>query len=316
MAAEPLVEPFEQWIPRIVPNSEPPDDPTVNYPGSGAVQLWSDVYHFGTSIVHYFGRHSGAVSYVTSTSLDEAVDSAVGATIKSLSGFINRAAQIGVSAQEWASMELDAMSANIGAIYQYFDDRVGRLESFERTMLDWFLPGIDARLNQLNAERFTDAAFNSAADRQWAVDHIFRPLQENIGAVESQIPVWSEGAYQRATQYTNDAVNHLGLNVLAGLAPLTAAVAALQTESEDCVQPMCETIGPKTDLGKLLKGLKLGAEIAALGAILNMTEGDLANLIGAVTSHLSGLVGDVEQFIQPGGETVAGLIARATADVV
>ncbi len=79
---------------------------------------------------------------------------------------------------------------------------------------------------------------------------------------------------------------------------------------------MCETIGPKTDLGKLLKGLKVAGEIAALTAILSMNETDLANLIHDVTSHLASVVGDVEQFLGPGGETVAGLIKNATVDLL
>lgn len=316
MAAEPIVEPFEQWIPRIIPGSEPQPGPDVEYPGQGAVRLWDDVYNYGKSVLHYFSRSHGGTAYVMADQLNEAIDSAVGATIKALSGPINRAAEIGADAQEWASMELDAMSANIGSIYQYFDDRVSGLERIQDALVHNYVPLVAGEVAQLRSDMMAGFAFNSAADRQWATDNIFKPLQENIGATIRAIPEAAADAEARANQYTDDAVQRLGVNVLSGIAPVVAAVSALQAESEDCTQPMCDTIGPKTDLGKLLKGLKLGAEIAALTAILDMNADDLANLIHAVTSHLASLVGDVEQFLAPGGETVAGLIAHATAEAL
>lgn len=316
MAAEPVVEEFEQWIPRLVPNSEPAPDPDVKYPGEGAVKLWNDVYHYGTSIVHYFTRGRGGTSYVMSDQLDEAIDGAIGATVKSLSGFINRAAQIGLDAQQWSSIQLDAMSANIGAIYGYFDQRVSELERIQNALVHNYVPLVAGEVAQLRDDMLAGFKFNSAADRQWSIDNIYRPLEENIGKVQAQALTWADNAYDRATSYADRADDALGLNVLRGIAPTIAAVAALQTESDECVKPMCDTFGPKTDIGKLLKGLKLAGEIAALTAIMQMDAGDLGQLIHAVTTRLAVLVGDLEQFFGPGGETVAGLIADATSDLV
>lgn len=317
MAAEPIVEPIvEAPVLWLVPDTIPLTDVPIEWPFLGPRALWDDVYGYGRSIVRYFGRHTGGDQFVMTSTLDDAIDSAVGSTVKALSGFINQAAQLAIDAQNWTSMQLDALDANIGAIYGYFDSRIGLLEGFQWAVTRLALPSLQAQIDELHHLRSTDFQFNSAADRAWAMDNIYRPLHENIGQVASAIPVWSEGAYERARNYADDAVGVLGTHTLAQLVPLTLAVRALETESEECVKPMCETLGPKTDLGKLLKGAKIAAELAALTAILSMDAGDIAGLIHAVTSRLSTVVDDVEQFLGPGGETVAGLIAAATGDLV
>jgi hypothetical protein len=94
--------------------------------------------------------------------------------------------------------------------------------------------------------------------------------------------------------------------------PIRAAVAALQTESEDCTQPMCETLGPKTDLGKLLKALKFAADAAFLAELYNLTEPELVGYIKKVVAAMANVVTDFESFFGSGGETVGHLIASAT----
>lgn len=309
----PIVEPFELWL---VPDSTPEPDPTVQYPGQGAKALWDDVWKYSKSVLSYFGRSGGGLAYVTTDMLNNAVDDTLKAAHWSLSGFINQSTQLAIDAQNWTSHQLDALDANIGAIYQYFDDRINGLRAFQQAVEALALPSLQAQILQLRHDMNLGFQFNSAVDRAWSIDNIFRPLTDTIGQVARDIPIWSEGAYERAKLYTDDAVQGLGLRTLTQLVPLAVAVKALETFKDECAQPMCDTMGPKTDLGKLLKGLKVAGEIAALTAILQMNEHDLANLIHAVTSHLAAVVGDIEQFTGTGGETVAGLIAAATRDLV
>lgn len=312
MAAEPLVEEFEQFIPRLVPQSEPPQDPDAHYPGQGAVQLWNDVWHYGKSIVNYFGRSRGGASYVLSTTLDEAIDGAIGATIKSLSGYINRAAQIGLDAQQWSSMELDAMSSNIGAIYQYFDDHVKFLERAVVQIEQNELPAVRESVAQLRHDMLAGFAFNSAADRGWAVDNILHPLEETIFNVAADVPVQAEHAYERAKLYTDDAVNALGLRTLAAFAPVHLAISALQKESEDCTQPMCEAMGPKTDLGKLLKGLKVAEWAALLATIAAARETDIDGALTFLSHQAGHYISTFEDTFVTGG----GTIGQTVADLV
>lgn len=316
-AAEPIPIPENlPFIPRLVPDTMPEADPTVQYPGQGAVALWNDVWHYSKSILSYFGRHGPSVAYITTDNLNQAIDDTLRASINSLSGFINQAAQLAVDAQNWAGMELDALSANIGAIYQYFDNRITALEHGAWAVERLALPSLQAQIDNLRHDMGLGFQYNSLADRGWAIDNIFRPLTDEIGNVARDIPIWSEGAYERAKGYTDQTVGALGLRTLTQLVPLTLAVKALQTESEQCTQPMCETIGPKTDLGKLLKGLQLAAGVALFAELANLDEAKLADLITSIGSKAAALVGEFETGFVQQGETIGGLIAREIAAAI
>lgn len=310
---EPVVAPLELWL---VPDSVPEPDPTVQYPGQGAKALWDDVWHYSKSILSYFGRSGPSVAYVTTDVLNQAIDDTLRSSVNSLSGFINQSAQLAVDAQNWASKQLDALDANIGAIYQYFDDRIKFLDAYVSSIVSDSLPALQHGLDLLRHDMLAGFAFNSAADRQWATDHIFRPLQEDIfrEALRANAAIDESANAVRSYVDAHDIAQSLHFASL--VAPLAVAVKALQTESEQCTQPLCEVLGPKTDLGKLLKGLKVATELAALTALLNMNEQDLANVITQVTGRLGAIVGDFEQFFAPGGETVAGLIKAAGGSVI
>lgn len=305
---EPLLEPFERFIPRIVPQSEPLPSPLVEYPGQGAVQLWDDVYRYGRSIVRFFGNRPEGSGYAMLDDVSNAIDTAIGATIKSLSGYINRAAQIGVSAQQWASMELDAMSANIGAIYQYFDDKISTLEGKAYAIERLAIPSLQAQIDQLNANRLTDFQFNSAVDRLWSVDNIFKPLQEQLGQVAGQIPVWSAGALDRANAYTDLAVGGLGVNVLTQLVPMANALRAVEQEIDECAKPMCETMGPKTDLGKALKAFKAAEYLALLAAIAALDKDGVEGLIRALQGAAGGVFDAFGELFVEGHGTVSSTL--------
>lgn len=277
---------------------------------------WDDVDAQGQQFLEsFFDRQQAPADTVTREEMQNAVKAAVGSAIKAMSGFVNTAYDVGLLGLEQAIQETVNRIQSETILANDVLDRLTKLEAVQDFVARYVVPSIQAQIDQINARRLTDFQFNSLADRQWATDNIYTPLKENIGQVAGQIPVWSEGAYERANAYTDQQVGHLGANVLTQLVPLAGAVKALETEAEECVKPMCETLGPKTDLGKLLKGLKVAGEIAALTAILSMSEDDLVGLIREVANKLATVVGDVEQFLQPGGETVAGLIAHATADL-
>lgn len=313
-AAAPLLLPEEiPWVPTLVPDTTPEAGPLIQYPGQGAVQLWDDVWGYGKSIVKYFGRHDGGTSFVLSTTLDEAIDAAIGSTVKSLSGFINIAHQLALDAQSWASAQFDAMSANIGAIYQYFDTRVSALEGQMKAVLDLALPSLQAQILQLRHDMGLSFQFNSAADRAWAIDNIYRPLQENIGQVAKEIPVWSAGALADAKAYTGIAVGALGVKVLTEIAPLSKAVTALQTESEQCTQPMCDTFGPKTDLGKLLKGLKVAEFVTLLAEIAAARETDLDGALRFLSDRAAGYVNTFESTFVNAGDTIGATVGALLA---
>ncbi len=310
---EPFLEPF---IPSIVPDSTPPADPQVAYPGQGAVALWNDVWHYSKSILSYFGRSGGGVAYVTTDMLNSAVDDTLRSTINALGGFISTAHQLADDVQSWAQMEFNALDANIGAIYAYFDGRLGALENLGKYVTEFAFPLVEDQLATLRHDMNLADQFVSGADRAWATDHILHPLEETIFNVAADVPVQVEHGLEAAKNYADMRVGVLGIAVLGALQPLQQAVQALQQESTACTQPMCETMGPKTDLGKFLKALNVAADVALIASLLSLNEAQLVSLIQSGAVHLAGVVGDVEQFIQPGGETIGGLITAAGGSVL
>lgn len=64
-------------------------------------------------------------------------------------------------------------------------------------------------------------------------------------------------------------------SIAAHLKPITSALSALksqvdklQTENDECTEPMCETVGPKSDWGKLLKKYAPSAILALIAAAI------------------------------------------------
>lgn len=288
----------------------------TDFLGKGVIPTYHDLWNW---IDGDAGKSTPDVKSSDDTILDRAVNAAkaiAGSATRALGSLVNDAVDY---TQATASTILDDLSY----VWSTLQDQIDYLDAAVYTSFAHInhieqisLPNIEHDVATLGDNTWNLVGHAVQSVEEWATDNIYDPLHENIGQVAAAIPVWSEGAYERAKDYTDQAVDGLGINVLKQLVPLTLAVQALQTESEDCVQPMCEVMGPKTDLGKFLKGLKLATELAALTAVLQMDEGDLANLIHAVTSRMAAILGDVEDFFAPGGETVAGLVAAITADIV
>lgn len=136
----------------------------------------------------------------------------------------------------------------------------------------------------------TDAKI--AALQEWTITHIAQPLSDRLDTVQVQV----EQARQVA--HTNGLhIDSLATTVGASVALLHQMEPELQrlaTESEECTQPMCDTVGPKSDWGKLLK--KFGpatiwlllTELAATHPeVIERVAQDLASALGPVLEHFA-----------------------------
>lgn len=127
--------------------------------------------------------------------------------------------------------------------------------------------------------------------QQWTKDEIAYPILKEIANVHTI----TQGETARSI-----AVDHG--KIIAELAPLIAAVAATQvaqqvqinklmTENDTCVQPMCETQGPNSPLGRLFDSLKAVKWLAILAALETTDIKTLERLANAVAGT-EGEVGD------------------------
>lgn len=178
------------------------------------------------------------------------------------------------------------------------------------------------------AEAYTDAKTHAlrtyvdshvlqvaGAVEDWAKRNIYAPLHADITAVSNEL----HGLEHSLGSIIDARVHSIVDSPIAHLTELVGvvavAVAALEKEATECGEPMCETVGPKTDWGKWLK--KFGptaiwlmlAEVAAQNpqAVEDAAEG-LAAALGPVLStwvEQWALGGNVGFPAQPGAGTKA-----------
>ncbi len=323
-----LVDPPEgryivPWSGEVIPIDVPPvpvdvpvAGPVIHFIGEGEHAVWNDVWGWikggASSVVSTYDQLATAVI----TDVVHIVESYTGEHLAAISGFINRTfdyAQAGLDAINfWTA---DAISIAFGDI-QGITAGLTELENIVAAIDGTVIPGVFAELSGLIEGVYGDLVGGIDLVKSWAIDTIYTPLDTEIRNVEATIPVWAEGALTDAKAYADQLVHSEALQRAAAIAGIAAAVSALVAESETCTQPMCDTFGPKTDLGKLLKGLQLALAAGALAEIANAKESDVADAITRVASHLATVINTFETQFVTGGGTAAELVAAELGNLI
>jgi len=82
--------------------------------------------------------------------------------------------------------------------------------------------------------------------------------------------------------------------IISAVQNLEDRVTKLETEASECTEPMCEAMGPKTDVGKLLKNLNSLLNAGTLALLLTLRVDDVRR----IANGLVGLgAGDLEAFV-------------------
>lgn len=134
-------------------------------------------------------------------------------------------------------------------------------------------------------------AANAKSERAHATDTITKPLQTQALKTQAQLDNLQKnlGALIGAAVAAETAARISP--ILKTVASIQARLAPLEQEAEDCVKPMCEAVGPKTDAGKLLKSVNLLKWLAALAALETMDVKTLERLAGTLAEG-EGALGD------------------------
>lgn len=141
-----------------------------------------------------------------------------------------------------------------------------------------------------------------AATQQWAIDNVLIPLGRYIVAEQQRAQTAEAHITQVDTPTQISAAIAPLVASAAAIPALKTAVAALQAESANCTKPMCDTMGPKTDLGKLLKALSVGADLALFAELADLRESDLQSLFGDLATWAGKVVDAFDTtFIEGGG---------------
>lgn len=188
------------------------------------------------------------------------------------------------------------------------DERQGaRLAAIELLAI----PSLQAQITNARGFAYQLALATVKAMQVWTTEHIFIPLA-TATATER---ITREAQIKKITQTD---IPDLRSELLAKLAPVAAAAAAASTIAakvatwvDDCGAPMCETMGPKTDLGKLLKGLKLASTLALLAELAALDENGIEQLLRGLQSLSKGVISEFDQLFVGGGETLGQTITGA-----
>lgn len=191
--------------------------------------------------------------------------------------------------------------------------------AYTDAVAQWILAdvtGIEGRLSGLE-HLIEDTAIGTIDLLEtWAIDNIYHPLLTDIGRVEADVWDAARWVSAEAEAYARDLVDSEAFRRALAIAGVAAAVGAITTWVEECGDPMCQTIGPKTDLGKILKGLQFAADLALITELANMDEAKLAALLRTIAAKAGALVSEFETGFVQGGETIGELIAKEIAAAI
>lgn len=213
-----------------------------------------------------------------------------------------------------ASTQLGLSQAILGLVIDTLN-RVDALGAEEWWTRNVDLPALWGSLQGLQAQIDTIPRIDPQTLLQQVYDTQVAPLWENLG---------QETATRDAqtSWIANNLVPTEIAGVLAQIAPVATVAAAaqasaraIQTWQDECGQPMCDTMGPKTDLGKLLKMIQAGALLAMLAELAGADFEDVENVITTVARTVGGVIGQAEELFVEGGETLGGTLARLAAGV-
>lgn len=163
----------------------------------------------------------------------------------------------------------------------------------------------EARIRSANDGSIIKLAFAlrdrvSADLKTWAVREIAYPLAQEIGRVDAHRAAVTTQQIQQSQLATLERVGAIVAPVAAAAFTAQKIATKLQTVNAECVQPMCETMGPNTPLGNALnkiKGIKWLAILAALEVIDIKTLEQLALKVygfeGEVGSYVATKILDV-----------------------
>lgn len=308
------VIPIEEAPP--IPPSVPIAGPIIQFVGEGEHAVWNDVFNWMKNDALPAAKTLLQWEATAGQAILNTVESYVGAEVKALSGFINDA----FGFASWIGSDVfdlvDALAAGVGDEIRGIDgdlyDVLAAINGIEGDII----PHIEQALLDIPAaaEGFIKQAI--AQVQGWAIDAIHDPLAAEIWGtgVKAEVDL-HDGLADVLAEAKAFTQAHVA-TATAAIAAAAAAAAAANAWIDDCGEPMCEVQGPKTDLGKLLKGLQLALDAALFADLASANENDVADAITRIASKASDLIGTFERDFLNGSSTLGGTITDELKQLV
>lgn len=274
----------------------------------GAEYAWEDVRSWVSDRFHSLLNFGSTVAGVTFQDVTNIVDVAESVAQTAWASFVTElTGWISAGLNDVGSLTLDVMlTARRDAVWLY--DYINGAIDGTISLTEGAIRGIDATIATQWEDTVAAIDYVGNLIKSWAIDNIYSPLLDDVTSLGDRTLVGLETVLADAKAYADDLVKSETAERIAAIAGIAAAVAAATAWIDDCGEPMCEQLGPKTDLGKLLKALNLAADALLLAQLGALTDQQLVALINEIAAKLGQLIGDVETMFITGGDTLGQLI--------
>jgi hypothetical protein len=305
-----------EFIPASIPEWLPTVDPIEEYTGGTILPNWHDVYNWAADKITQNLDPNRSTPISTWGDQETMLHATAGATIAALSYFLIQDEQSNIAQHNALVVATDQLQLQT----LESDIQIGLiLAQIPAQILEGQAAVIAQMQGQIvegvaQAKTYTDGV--AALDRQYAIDTIFNPLQDRLGQVAANAEVQTIKVAAmippEAQAIATATVAPVAAEV-AVLAPaltfVEGAVHTLQDQATNCVNDMCATMGPKTDLGKFLKALNIAGEAALLAELAALDGNGIKSVLQALVSLAGGVVSDTEALFT-GAENVGQLFAK------
>lgn len=305
---DPLLDYFPDWLPA--------PDPIVKIPFLTTGFRWENVADWAKAGYETIFRGGTRITTVTPEMVQNAADAAVGQTVKAMSGFINQSVGMTLNLAKLMDATIGNMESNALNDFRVQSQRLDQIDAVQDYMAQYVVPALNAKIDHSTATAYAFAVAAQDNAIRDARETIFKPLYTELLKVQPAIDQSIKTNNPTILDAAQSKVNALHDLLIPTLTGLAAGLGKVETEVEECVKPMCESLGPKSKLGKLLKALNIAADAALIAELLTMDEGELVSFMRTVAGKFGALVNDFEDFFGSGGETLGGLVRKAIPDVL
>ncbi|HET9247707.1 MAG TPA: hypothetical protein VFO15_18025 [Xanthobacteraceae bacterium] len=275
----------------------------------GAEAAWSDVASWVSDRWHNLLSIGASVATVTFSDVQNIVDVAIHTEQTAWASFVS-------TLESWINVTTsfleDAINAAEGFTLSVAIDVWMELQTDVQALFNAIVGEVYG-IDQALARQWWDtvqAIDNAEANlKSWAIDNIYNPLLQDVWrAIELEQTDIANVERWFQTELDNLNLRELP-GILAKLGVIAAAITAVQSWVDDCGEPMCEQMGPKTDWSKLLKVLNVAGMLALLTSVGALTEPQLEQLAATVAQlGADPAAAFVDAFVTE-GDTLATAIA-------
>lgn len=295
------------------PDWMPAPNPPVDIPILTARGSWSDVFDWVKS--HAILPRGKPIDdpFGTLAAADQMMQRYAGETLKALSGFMNRATAMTVQAAAILEKYSDNIAANELSDFHDLSVRLDRIENVQNYIVSQVIPAVEAQFAAADHKALIYALDAEQAAQSWTQNHVLVPLVESLGSLETRMTQVINLKAEESHQISAQQVAGLGAVLLPAIAAVAAKAASVANWVDSCGAPMCDTMGPKTDLGKLLKLLKIGAAAALLAELAALNADTLEKRMAEAVGLVERIVSEFQVFFGGTGETLGGVLSHLGA---